>query len=454
MTLTESTLLQLDAGFNLAEALLDLGGVIEDLHPDRADQVRKLRSEAKDILEGVFSGQEEYIVTNAEDLEVDQASAMADSQTIEEPEPATTAPGEDAEMEVDDSTGEDGGEQAETYETHVPTPAALVDTALILIDTHLTLWTTVSPQTPPTQEQQLAVRSILDRVSKHTPVGRQAEMDLAEIKVLLAMDEIVWEAFKAEATVGTGIEKSLEGAVAALTSLLASLDIHPAEEPTLRAEIMTVLADTHQTIAHRLLFLVPQLPPGPSPLAQSAWFNLSQAVTHLGKALDLPSSADTPKSFKPSVLLALSKASLSRARLGALNDTAKRNGAQLVDNASTYAVRAADALGWGSYVKTSGFGPASPPHPSGWDTEWLARSVILQYLRIAYVTTATGAVPEAKEKFASVEKTTVEKLRALQSERRIQPADVERWVEEIKGEESMEVAELDWWKRVAGSLGQ
>jgi len=452
VTLTESTLLQLDAGFNLAEALLDLGEILEDLHPDRTDQVRKLRGEARDILEGVLSGQEDYIAANAEDLEVDQASAMADSQTIEEPaeEPAVT--GEDSDMEVDEMP--ETGEQTETYETHVPTPSSLVDTALVLIDTHLTLWTTASPPSPPTQEQQLSVRSILDRASKHTPVGRQAEMDLAEIKVLLAMDEIVWEAFKAEAAVGTGIEKSLEGAIAALTSLLASLDIHPPEEPTLRAEILMVLADTHQTIAHRLLLLVPQLPPGPSPLAQGAWFNLSQAVTHLGKALDLPSSADTPKTFKPSVLMALSKASLARARLGGINETAKRNAAQLIDNASTYAVRAAEALGWGSYIKASVFGAPAPPYPSGWDTEWLARSVVLQYLRIAYVTTTTDIVPEAKDKFASALKTTVERLKALQGERKMQSADVERWVEEVKDEESMEEAESSWWKGIAETLAK
>ena len=452
VTLTESTLLQLDAGFNLAEALLNLGEMIEDLHPDKTDQVRKLRGEARDILEGVLSGQEEYIIANAEDLEVDQASAVVDAETIDESaeQPAVT---EDADMEVDEVPAE-GGEQTETYETHVPTPSSLVDTALILIDTHLTLWTTASPASPPTQEQQLAVRSILDRVSKHTPVGRQAEMDLAEIKVLLAMDEIVWEAFKAEATIGTGIEKSLEGAVAALTSLLASLDIHPAEEPTLRAEILTILADTHQTIAHRLLFLVPQLPPGPSPLAQGAWFNLSQAVTHLGKALDLPSSAETPKTFKPSVLMALSKASLARARLGGLNDTAKRNAAQLIDNASTYAIRAAEAIGWGSYVKASVFGAPAPPYPAGWDTEWLARSVILQHLRIAFVTTSTEIVPEVKEKFATAKKTTVERLKGLQGERKLTSADVERWVEEIKDEETIDESELKWWKSISDTLSK
>jgi tetratricopeptide (TPR) repeat protein len=446
VTLTESTLLQLDAGFNLSEALLELGEVIEDLHSDRAGEVRRLREEAKEILTSVMVGQEEYIASNAEDFEIDQAS-----ETVEDtPEVEQVEGTKDDAMEVDAVPDE---EPAATYEEHVPTPSALVDTALLLIDTHLLLWTTLDPPSPPTEQQQLEVRSLLDRTAKIVPVGRQAEIDLAEIKVLLAMDEIVWEAFKVEAQVGTGIEKSLEGAVSALASLLSSLDTHPPDEPTLRAEILTLLAETHSTIAHRLSYLAPQLPAGPTPLGQGSWFNLSQAVTHLNQALELPTNADTPKTFKPNVLLELSKASLARAKLSSSNDTAKRNVAQLVDNAVTYGQRAAEALGWGSYVKSGTIGAPVPPYSSGWDAEWLARSVFFQIMRVEYVVAKLDLDQDLKSKYAGTVEGLVRKLKGLPAERKIKGRDLSRWLEELGEEEQgLMNEEVIWWESVAGEL--
>lgn len=92
------------------------------------------------------------------------------------------------------------------------------------------------------------------------PAGRQAELDLAEIKVLLTMDRIIWDMYKGEAKAGSGIEKSLDGAIAAIGTVLTSLDAVPAEDSTVRPEILTTLADTHVTIANRLIFLNTQLP--------------------------------------------------------------------------------------------------------------------------------------------------------------------------------------------------
>lgn len=430
ITLTDTTTLQLDAGYNLAQALLELGEVLEDRHPERKDQVRTLREEARDILEQIYTGQEEYINSTAEDLEIDQASEII----------------EEKETEVDTNMEVDNEEQA-TFESHVPTPSSFIDTALLLVDTHLTLWTTAIPSDPPSGPQQTTVRLILDRAAKLVPAGRQAELDLAEIKVLLAMDEIVWEVFKADARIGTGIEKSLEGAVGALGSLLSSLDIQPADGPTLRAEILTTLAETHSTIAFRMLYLSPQLPPGPSPLAQSAWFNLSQAVTHLGKALDLPSHADTPKTFKPNVLLELSRASLARAKLSGVNDTAKRNLSQLLDNASTYVTRAADLLGWGG-ARSVGF---VPPHPAGWDTEWLAGSVLLQQIRIGHTAKALSA--ELGQKYEKQATDLEGRLGKLPEGRRLASGDIERWVTQLEDEEEgVTEEEKEVWRGIASGL--
>ena len=431
ITLTENTLLQLDAAYNLAQALLELGDVIEDLHPEKSDQVKTVRDEAREMLEKVMLGQEEYVLANAEQVEIDQASQIVDDSPIVSPE-------KDGEMQVDE------GET--TYETHVPTPTSLIDTALLLVDAHLTLWTTVQPATLTTQEQQNAVRNILDRAGNIVPVGRQPELDLAEIKVLVTMDEMVWEAYKSEAKFGSGIEKSLEGAIAALVSLLASLDVHPPEEPTLRAEILGTLASTHDHITHRLLFLAPQLPPGPSPLAQGAWYNLSQCVTHLGKALDLPINPTFPKTFKPNVLLDLSKASLSRAKLFKVNDTAKNNIDQLIDNSITYATRALDGLGWSQFFKPS-FGSSAPPFPTGWAGESLFRSVVLQILRIGFVSTDMPIKDEIRGKVMSTVSNLNTRLTGLTGERKIGPVDITRWVEEVQeDEQGMSEVEQGFWR--------
>lgn len=434
ITLTQDTTLQLDAGYNLAQALLELAEVLEDLHPERREQVRALRQEAGEMLDQVLTGQEEYIKSTAEDLEVDEASEIVEEKEAKE--------------EMDTDMDADPDEQA-TFESHVPTPSSFIDTTLLLIDTHLSLWTSVVPSTPPSEPQQTAVRAILDRAGQLVPTGRQAELDLAEIKVLLAMDEIVWEAFKAEAQVGTGIEKSLEGAIGALTSLLSSLDTHPPDEPTLRAEILTTLAETHSTIAFRMLRLAPQLPPGPSPLAQSAWFNFSQAVTLLGKALDLPSHADTPKTFKPNVLLELSKASLARAKLSSVNDTAKRNLTQLLDNALTYATRAADLLGWGGIIKPAvGF---VPPYSAGWDTEWLSRTILFQHVRTGIAARACGGEEGVVLKYETMAKELEEKMKRLPQDRRPTPGDYERWVTELEDEEEgISAEEKAAWSSIAG----
>ena len=445
----------MDAGYNLAEALVEFANVLEDLHGDtRRDEVGRLRNEAREIWERVMSGQEEYIRTNVEGVDVDRVSGEVEVGEVKVEGMVT--------MDVEDGEGGEGaveGEKQTTYETHVPTPSALVDTALELVNLHLSIWTSAEPPTtPPDDQAQSAVRAILDRATSLTPVGRQAELDLAEIKVLLAIDEIVWDVYKSEARIETGPEKSLEGAVGALTSLLASLDIHPPDESTLRAEILTILADTHSTIAHRQLFLSSQLPPGPSPLAQGAWHNLSQCVTLLNQALELPTTASTPKTFKPSVLLNLSKASLARVKLGKANETAKRNVQQLMGNATTYANRAAEALGWRMLTTATTSNPTvsmNVPWMAGWDAELLARSVGLQQLRIGHVASTIAGLVE-KERWTEGARGLVGRLKGMSSgdgERRLTAIDVYRWIDDVEDEEQgMDEEEKTWWVDVAQEL--
>jgi hypothetical protein len=354
-------------------------------------------------------------------------------------------------MDVDEA----GGEEA-TYEEHLPTPSALIDTILALTEVHLSLWITVDPLQPPDETQQTAVRAILDRAAQWCPPGRQAELDLAEMKVLLAMDGIIWDLFKAHATPASGSLQSLEGASAALSRLLDSLDDQIPDEPTVRAEILMTLAECHTKIANRSLFLSGQLPPGPNPLAQQSWFNHSQAITFLTKALELPITADTPKEFRPSILHELSKGSLARARLAPVNETAQRNLGQLVENASAYAARAGDALGM-AWVKmetaAAQTSKAEFPTPRGWDMEVLGREVILQQIRVCLFASEMELAMAAKGKLNQGMASLLVMLKGVDKDRKVMKRDIERWMEDLEDDEViLSPTERVWWTKVAAEI--
>ncbi|WWD21548.1 hypothetical protein CI109_106034 [Kwoniella shandongensis] len=471
-TLTNSPLLRMDVGFNLSQSCSSLADVLEDLDPDSEEikaEVRKLREEARDVLQEVMDGQEEYLRATGEETEV----ALAEEEVIEEGSTEGEAGEQEQGMEVDSESKdeqEDGHESA-TFETYLPTPSAFIDTVIALIDLHLSLWdSTPVPQTP-TEEEQAVVRNILDRAATLAPPGRQAELDLTEIKVLLAMDSIVWDLFKSQAQVGMGLERSLEGAVAAIGAVLASLDVAPPQdENTVRADVLTTLADTHSVIASRMLFLNVQLPPGPSPLAQQAWYHLSQATTHLTAAVELPTSlANTPREFKPSVLLSLSKLSLSRARLAPVNQTAQRNVVQLMENATTYAARAGEGLGW-KFLRIDSAPPAptsgtlslsiggaaggsssSLPYQAGWDSESLGRTIAFQQIRVCLYASRTDLLSEdLRKKYAEGLEKVVKGLKAITGdERKVGARDLKRWLGDLEDDEGGVLdIEKTWWDQV------
>jgi hypothetical protein len=398
------------------------------------------------VLSKVLDGQEEFLGR--------QAGERGD-EAIEDIE----AGAEEASMDVD-AGGEDGDTGAEegeaSFETYLPTPSTFIDTALALVELSLSMWESVDPLQPPTEEAQSFVRAVLDRAARICPEDRQPELDLAEIKVLLSVDGIVWDMYCSEAKVGSGVETSLEGATAVLARLLASLDSKPATantDPTIRADIITTLAETHSTIADRLTFLLPQLPTGPSHLAQQAWYHRSQAVTELNKALELPTSASTPREFKPSVLLNLSKESLERARLGKVNETAKRNAPQLIENAWTYALKAADGLKWGFLAlgNTSSF---ELPPPAGWDTETLGRDIVLQSLRLCHIASSSDVLAgtEVPAKYATGLEGLLAKVNRLPVERRVAADEVRAYESDLNDEGKLGDGEAAWWESIAAQL--
>lgn len=431
--LTNSPLLLLDVTYNHAQSLITLADLLDDTDPTRNAQ--ELRVEASRIFSQVLDGQEEFLSRQAE----------RGDEAIEEVEGGA----EEASMEVD-GEGEEDGE--ETFETYLPTPSTFVDTALSLVELSLSAWESIEPLQPPTEEAQSFVRAVLDRAARLCPSDRQPDLDLAEIKVLMSVDGIVWDMYRSEAKVGSGVETSLEGATMVMEKLLGSLDT--TADNLIRAEILTTLAETHSTIADRLTFLLPQLPAGPSHLAQSAWHHYSQAITHWNKALELPVSSSTATEFKPSVYLNLSKASLERARLGRANETAKRNAPQLLENAWTYATKAAEFIKWNSLALGGSSISATIgglPAPGGWDMESLGREIILHSMRVCFVSSIL--VDEAsKTKYSTGLEGLLAKIKKLPAERRIQSKDLADFVEELNDEGKLDQVEKEWWNTMLNQL--
>ena len=470
VSLTQSPLLVMDVGYNLAEALVSLADLLEDIQARDEAGVRALREEATIVLGRVLDGQEDYLTAMQEeqeqgdqqDIAVDPTDASAAptaaaDETVEAVEggaehdqPATTT--EEEGMEVDEGSEEQEG----PYETFLPTASTLVDTLLSLISLQLTLWSSVTPSQTPSEEAQVALRQMIDRVAPLVPASRQAEIDLAEIRILLTVDGLVWDMYHAEARPGAGAEKSLEGAVMALTSLFVSLDVQPPEDATVRADVLVTLAETHLAIVRRVTSVATQLPEGPSPVGQQGWWHTGTAVDTLQTALDLPRSAATPRGFQSSVLLQMSVASIERARLARINETAKRNAKQLVDNALTYSARAADALGWKGFISATPSIPAGVevPYPSGWDNESLAQTILLTHLGALLLAVNGDLLLEGdRQPYEKRIDGVLGQLRRVgESEenagRRIRLAEVERYIRDLEEEEPIGEDEKGWWAGV------
>ena len=473
-TLTQDLILSLDAGYNLAQALLELAEVLGDLHTDRDAEIRNLLFEATEILGQVMDGQEGYLQRQKlDDIQaLDPGDELADAVETSGIPPVSEEA--DQSMEVDTETSDTGGSGSSSaaYETHLPTASTYIDTCLLLLDTHLSLWTTADPPSIPSAEAQTVIRSILDRATASAPPGRQAEIDFGEIKVLLALDETVWSLHKSEASISgsTSSQASLEKATVALESLLSNVIIKLPDEPTVKAELVIRLAAVHQTISNRLVYcssLQPHLGQT-SPAGQKAWYHTGEAITHLTTALEMTTSANTPRTAKPSVLLGLSNVSLTRLRLATINDTARRNARQLLDNALNYAIKAAEAIGWGwvnpSSMESTAKRPSQKwqvelPYPAGWATELLARAIVLQLLRTCYYCAhghgdqVMNLQPDMTARFDGLSLAIVERLQGLQGDRSITGVDISRWETElVADEEVLSEGEKAWWSGIRGSL--
>lgn len=450
MELTTDPLLKADAAFNLAQVLSSWADFMEEYVGDVGENAKELRDGAISLLTPVVNTQMTWVEgQKREDAEKAQADAnKTEEQKREEADKAE-------EMQVD-------GDE-EVYEDNKPTPDSVVDSLLMIAEIGTRLWETAEPLQPPTEENQEAVRGMVETARQYASPERQAEVDLADFKILLAYDGVMWDLLKEQAKPESGIEKGMDAAIAALTKLLNSLDTQPGQDSTTRADILTTLAETEMAAGERALFFMKKYAEQAGALAPKAWSYFAAATQHLTAALGLPPTQQTPKEFRPNLYIELAKGSLNRARLAPAFEAAANNAQQLLNNCSAYCAKAADTLGW-NFPKlptsTAETVPTKldPPHASGWDMELLARTLVFLQLRICFFVRAGKIVQDdaVKQKYEAAAKAIVASVTGVASgPRRIMPKDLQRFVEDVEeAEGGLDADEDEWWREVGQGLRQ
>lgn len=460
LKLTEDPLCKNDAGFNLAQAMNATADVIEEWH-GRDDASREhgkeLREGALWLLNTVIQAQLTY-VQGKQHLEEEKAKGEAAETKPSVDEPAASGDG----MDVDQPASEEKVEKEtkEVYPANEPTPDALVDTLLLAVDIGVTAWNYADPPAPPSDEQQEAIRGLLGVAREYGGDGRQAEVDLAECKVLLAVDGLMYDQLKDQITPGTtGLEENVGLAVKTLVGVLKSLDTQPADDASVRADILESLADTEMQHALRLQYFFHKGHTDPQ-RASTAWSQLSASATHLTEAAKLPVVFSTPKEFKPNLYLSLLRNTLARARLAPYNETAATNAQKLLDNCAAYAAKASDAVGW-KFAKLPRENDPQPnpffveplevPFPAGWDMEMLARDTQLLMLRVCYFANS-GVFGDKidKDPYSGAATAILDGITSVSAgPRRLMPSDVKRIVSDLEDEEgTLSDGEKEYWTEI------
>lgn len=460
---TEDPLNKNDAAFNLAETFNSLADVVEEYQGQRArEQAKELREGAAKLIAPVLNTQFMFAMHNEEKQDTEAASEAAPAESegmdVDEDKPAAAE-----EMTVDDDKPEGEGE-VPGIEGREPTGDSLVDSVLLMADISITLWNYFSPPQMPPDSQQEAVQGYIDAARRFAPSTRQAELDLMETKMLLQLDANMWDMVKDQVQPGSGMDATLEKAATAIERILTSLDAAPSDDSSVRADILSTLADTEMNAASRLMMLVPRTSESAA-LGTRAWAQLSAAAKHLTQAAGLPITAETPKEYKPNVYLGLMRSTLARARLSPINPTAASNAQKLLDNVAAYTAKAADAVGWklpklprSNDPQPNPFfaEPLVPPFPSGWDMEMLARDIQLLMLRVCYFVQSGifDAAGVDKHSYEAAAKAIIDGITGVKNgPRRLMPRDLERFVEDIEEDEGKLSPEEDaWWKDVEAKI--
>lgn len=420
-----------------------------------AESSRELRTTATQMLGPVLSTQAVWL-QGQEALAAQGGEGATENAEPTAPAPAST----DEQMDVE---GEGQTASGTRDLTHAPTPDALVDTVLLLVDIALTLWDTLTPPQPPTEGEQQSTREMLEMARGFAPAGRQAEIDLAESKVIITIDSIMWDMLREQIQgpdreVLTGTEMACK----VMERILSSLDDEAPTDETIRTDILTTIANAEIAAAQRCVVLAKK--GNAAENGQTAWTQLSQAATHLNTAVKLPVTARTPREFRPNCYIELLRVTLERARLAPFNETSARNAQALLDNCSAYGVKAAEALDWNvPRLPSSKLGMTPfmnddlrPPYPSGWDMEMLARDLLLLQLRVCFYAMSGQILKEdgTKEIYEHSAEAIVKAIISVPvGPRRLNPRDLERFVGDIEDAEgTITPEENEWWKQVGQGI--
>jgi hypothetical protein len=443
LTLTQDPLLESDTAYNLAIGLIEWADLAEDfVFPGITitsgvaglgeQGIERTRIEARELLEKVCVFQQAYLSTHPEDSE-------------ENPDL-----GQDAEMNIDEEADE--GPSSNMFETHIPTPSSLLDTLLLIVDLDISLLGALDPDlnsailtAEPTQIVIKRAQALLREARKVDTIGLLTTIKESELAtVLLDMGILFDPAVDSPAV----ISKEPEAQLIVLRQLKERLDGLQPQADSL--DVDTKLA--YSTALSNLHGLVARV--------ATPWEQLSSSITITNKALALPFSILTNPLSQASLSLDLGHTSLRRAFLAIETNSqraevAVKNLAVLLKNAETYTNRALTALSWASLASeaASGFSSSTGgtlsiglsssasssnlPPTQGWDHERLGRSAVLTLLRTLWYSSSdmfgpTHVAPAgAQDKGAKL----LSKIKALKAERRIDPVDVERFVEEFELEE-------------------
>jgi hypothetical protein len=383
-------------------------------------EVRRTREQAVGLLMDVAKAQEAYLATNEEE------------------------DGEGDIGEVADGADEESDDGATTYEEHVPTTSALVETLFEVIDVTTSIWAalasldSLSSHLTPQAMDQLLQRSL--QLAEST--GDVSLAGMAHIKRL----EVALIVVKF-------IETDLSPLVEQVKAVWQAATVKDSKvDDETRIACAEVLINASTYLAYRATD------------AQQAWQHLSSATQVATTSLGIPAKLTVAPLWNASTLFDLATLSLRRALVAQRFPdfaTAKTNAKQLLANAQVYANRGLKDLGWttlmsesvgavatktlsigiGSGVATTGLPPVT-----GWDRESLARTTVLTLLRTLYhQTTLSDASAQTKAE------TLLMRLRGLRrteaQERWLTSRDVQRFVEMVEDDEGqIDAGEGQFWR--------
>lgn len=419
---------QIDAGFNLAVGLAQLADWQEEgLENVGAEEVRSLRERAVGLLMDVAGAQEAYLAENEGEKGDEGDDGVAGN--------------------VDES--EDDNDETTTYEEHVPTPSALVETLFEIIDITTLIWATLPTldSLPPHMAPQ-AIDELLQRsmqiATASNDVSLAGSVHVKRLDVALTLAKT------------TGIELPLSDVRNVWQTATAKES--PIDDET-RLACADALVTASAYLAYRALD------------AQSAWQHLGFATQVATTSLSLPPPLTVSPLASASTLLDLTTLSLRRALVSLRFPdfaSSKANGKQLLANAQVYANRGLKDLGWttlmsepvnavaGGASRTLSIGvPSSAaatslPPVTGWDKESLSRTIVLTLLRTFYYQSTLLSDAEFVTTAQKKAETLLARLQALRrtesQERWIGRRDIQRYVEMLEDEEGvLPQAEAQFW---------